>query len=241
MFFTDRRQLSMKSLKEYISEKNWTDDVKTKWHPEEGLFTRKDPKYIADYLLKNSKDRKQAMSRLVFYMNRAGENLENKTVLDKAKSLLSENINEKLILNKDTFKNNYKYNINLLDKEFYNIEDLVKALNEYFEYDIKPIKVQYKDKIFRFSSISSSRYIMNPYFYIEFIDTNIKIGIRFGYNGQSKMLHPQIYNIRNKNDDVSLLLLNGYAFDGINFLKWLNNTVKERRKEITELFKLNDK
>ena len=71
-----------------ISLKEWLENVKTRWSPEEGLFTEDDPKYIADYLLKHSEDRTQAMRRLVFYMNRAGENLTNKTVLNKVKKLL---------------------------------------------------------------------------------------------------------------------------------------------------------
>lgn len=71
-----------------ISLKEWLENVKTNWSPEEGLFTKDDPNYIADYLLKHSKDRTQAMRRLVFYMNRAGENLTNKTVLNKVKKLL---------------------------------------------------------------------------------------------------------------------------------------------------------
>lgn len=76
----------MIDLKEYVEEN--LSDVDAKWHPKEGLFTEKDPQKIADYLLKNSKDKGQAMKRLVFYMNRAGENLENKTVLNKVKELL---------------------------------------------------------------------------------------------------------------------------------------------------------
>lgn len=76
----------MIDLKEYVEEN--LSDVDVKWHPKEGLFTEKDPQKIADYLLKNSKDKGQAMKRLVFYMNRAGENLENKTVLNKVKELL---------------------------------------------------------------------------------------------------------------------------------------------------------
>ena len=71
-----------------ISLREWLENVETNWSPEEGLFNKDDPKYIADYLLKHSKDRTQAMRRLVFYMNRAGENLTNKTVLNKAKKLL---------------------------------------------------------------------------------------------------------------------------------------------------------
>lgn len=86
----------MKSLNEYIEEQ--LSDVKTKWHPKDGLFTEKDPKKIVDYLLKNSKDRGQAMKRLTFYMNRAGDKLSNKTVLNKAKDMLKENVNEKLII-----------------------------------------------------------------------------------------------------------------------------------------------
>ena len=78
--------MTMVRLKDYILER--LSDVKPKWHPEEGLFTRKDPNYIANYLIKNSKDLKQAMNRLTFYMNRAGENLENKTVLNKVKAII---------------------------------------------------------------------------------------------------------------------------------------------------------
>lgn len=86
----------MKSLNKYIEEQ--LSDVKTKWHPKDDLFTEKDPKKIVDYLLKNSKDRGQAMKRLTFYMNRAGDKLSNKTVLNKAKDMLKENVNERLII-----------------------------------------------------------------------------------------------------------------------------------------------
>ena len=84
----------MSSIDDYILEKEQLSDVKTKWHPEEGLFLKKDPEYIANYLIKNSKDLKQAMSRLMFYMNRAGENLENKTVLNKVKELIHNKVEE---------------------------------------------------------------------------------------------------------------------------------------------------
>jgi len=63
-------------------------DVETEWKPKEGLFLSKSPKGIANYLLKHSKDKGQAMKRLTFYMNRAGDNLSNKTVLNKVKELL---------------------------------------------------------------------------------------------------------------------------------------------------------
>lgn len=68
----------------------WLEDVKTKWHPKEDLFSDSDPNKIANYLIKNSKDKGQAMKRLVFYMNRAGDNIKNKTVLNKVKKLLKE-------------------------------------------------------------------------------------------------------------------------------------------------------
>lgn len=88
------------SLNEYISEQ--LSDVKTHWHPKKDLFTINDPQEIVDYLMKNSKDQAQAMQRLCFYINRAGDNLSNKTVLNKAKQLLKkEKVDEKLIVNKN--------------------------------------------------------------------------------------------------------------------------------------------
>lgn len=88
------------SLNEYISEQ--LSDVKTSWHPKKGLFTGDNPKEIVDYLMKNSKDQAQAMQRLCFYMNRGGDNLSNKTVLNKAKQLLKkEKVDEKLVINKN--------------------------------------------------------------------------------------------------------------------------------------------
>lgn len=65
-------------------------DVNTSWSPKEGLFIGNNPQEIANYLLKNSKDKGQAMKRLVFYMNRAGDKLTNKEVLNQVKQLLQE-------------------------------------------------------------------------------------------------------------------------------------------------------
>ena len=61
-------------------------DVKAKFKPKEGIFT-KSGEEIARYLLKNGK--KKAMSRLNFYMNRAGKNLSNRSELERAKSIIS--------------------------------------------------------------------------------------------------------------------------------------------------------
>ena len=72
----------------YEGKNETLSDVETEWKPKEGLFLSKSPKGIANYLLKHSKNKSQAMKRLTFYMNRAGENLSNKTVLNKVKELL---------------------------------------------------------------------------------------------------------------------------------------------------------
>ena len=100
----------MKSLQHYIAENNLS-DVESSWHPRKGLFTEKNPKAIANYLLKNSKDEAQAMQRLNFYMNRAGDKLTNVTVLNQVKQILkkskvNESINFKI--NRDTANNNDK-------------------------------------------------------------------------------------------------------------------------------------
>ncbi len=83
---------TMLDITTYITER--LSDIKAKWHPEEGLFTRKNANYIANYLIKHSKDLKQAMSRLTFYMNRAGENLTNKETLEKAKKIIHSKIED---------------------------------------------------------------------------------------------------------------------------------------------------
>lgn len=109
------------SLNEYISEQ--LSDVKTHWHPKKDLFTSNDPREIVDYLMKNSKDQAQAMQRLCFYMNRGGDNLSNKTVLNKAKQLLKkEKVDEKLVINK-----NYK---SIEDNKCLLIEILIFGNNE---------------------------------------------------------------------------------------------------------------
>ena len=71
------------------ADEEWSDDVKTKWTPPEGTFT-KSAKEVADVLKKNSDDLQQAMSRLNFYINRAGDGLDKKTKaeLEKAKEEL---------------------------------------------------------------------------------------------------------------------------------------------------------
>lgn len=60
-----------------IMEALWSANVVTKWSPPEGFFRQSADK-IAAGLKKASKTYKQAMSRLNFYINRAGKNLSDK-------------------------------------------------------------------------------------------------------------------------------------------------------------------
>ena len=76
---------------ESVTEADWSDDVKTKWTPPSGLFTEPANK-IADVLHKESDDLDQAMSRLMFYINRGGKLLDAKAKanLETAKKLLQQ-------------------------------------------------------------------------------------------------------------------------------------------------------
>lgn len=73
-----------------VNEAKWSAAVDTDWTPSEGFF-KKSAQSIASGLKRASKDLKQAMSRLNFYVNRAGKNLsaEDKSKLQHAKQLLS--------------------------------------------------------------------------------------------------------------------------------------------------------
>lgn len=73
-----------------LKESIWSSTVHSKWTPPEDFFTQSADK-IARGLKSASKDLKQAMSRLNFYINRAGKNLTDKdhTRLERAKNVLS--------------------------------------------------------------------------------------------------------------------------------------------------------
>lgn len=77
------------SLARALYAEQWSQDVDPKWRAPEGFF-KKSAVAIAQGLKKNSKDLKQAMSRLNFYINRAGSNLSDgdKKRLEDAKSKL---------------------------------------------------------------------------------------------------------------------------------------------------------
>lgn len=79
----------MKKLSELVNEK--LSDIEGKWDPPEGLFAKNNPREIAQILLDASDSEGQAMKRLVFYMNRAGEDCPNKIVLNKVKDILRSN------------------------------------------------------------------------------------------------------------------------------------------------------
>jgi hypothetical protein len=79
----------LRELAGLVTEKLWSGEVKTKWTPPAGLFTGT-PKQIVAGLLKAPGGRSKAMSRLNFYINRAGKKLsaEDKARLEKAKDML---------------------------------------------------------------------------------------------------------------------------------------------------------
>src|SRR5271154_4539010 len=74
-----------------ITEKKWSGEVKVKWKPEEGLFT-KGSGAIVKALMAAPGGAKKAMSRLNFYINRAGDKLENKEELEKAKAAIEKKL-----------------------------------------------------------------------------------------------------------------------------------------------------
>jgi hypothetical protein len=78
-------------LLEELFEERWSAGVHKKWEPPEGFFERSAGR-IASGLKASSRDLKQAMSRLNFYVNRAGENLsgEDRERLEAVKEKLRE-------------------------------------------------------------------------------------------------------------------------------------------------------
>jgi len=69
--------------------KKWSKDVETKWHPPEGFFEQS-AEQVAQGLKDASDSLAQAMDRLNFFINRAGDKLkgEHKAMLEKAKEIL---------------------------------------------------------------------------------------------------------------------------------------------------------
>jgi len=70
------------------AKKKWSGKVKTKWHSPPGLFTESAEK-IAKTVAENSKNLKQTISRITFFGNRAGVNLDasGRARLERAKKI----------------------------------------------------------------------------------------------------------------------------------------------------------
>jgi len=71
-------------------EELWSGEVVAKWSPPPGLFAQGTAEEIANTIAKASKSLKQAMSRINFYLNRAGKNIsdERRKVIEKAKDIV---------------------------------------------------------------------------------------------------------------------------------------------------------
>lgn len=66
---------------------DWSENVATKWHPEKGFFEQP-AQAIAEGLKANSDGLRQAMDRLDFYVNRAGDRLKDPEKFEQAKRIL---------------------------------------------------------------------------------------------------------------------------------------------------------
>ena len=81
-------------MEKYLREKKkvnkWSNKVKTKWHPPEGLFKNGSPEEIASTVSQGA-DLKTAMARLNFFLNRGGSNISPaiRKKVEKAKDILS--------------------------------------------------------------------------------------------------------------------------------------------------------
>lgn len=81
--------MDVTGVNDLLREAMWSGKVKTKWHPPEGFF-KQGAGEIASGLKSASDSLRQAMSRLNFYVNRAGDNLNgaDRKRLSSAKSKL---------------------------------------------------------------------------------------------------------------------------------------------------------
>lgn len=70
--------------------KKWSGKVKTTFHPAEGTFSSGDAKKIASEITKDDPGLKTAMSRLNFFLNRAGKNASAKvrSAVETAKNIV---------------------------------------------------------------------------------------------------------------------------------------------------------
>lgn len=68
---------------------DWSEEVHTKWHPVPGFFEQS-AQAIAEGLQANSDSYRQAIDRLDFYVNRAGDRLKDPEKFQQAKEILRE-------------------------------------------------------------------------------------------------------------------------------------------------------
>lgn len=68
-------------------DEDWSEKVKTKWHPPKGFFEQS-AQAIAESLKQYSDSEAQAMDRLDFYVNRAGDRLRDPEKFEQAKIIL---------------------------------------------------------------------------------------------------------------------------------------------------------
>lgn len=66
---------------------DWSEEVHTHWHPPKGFFEQS-AEAIADGLMAASDSERQAMDRLDFYINRAGDRLKDPEKFQLAKQIL---------------------------------------------------------------------------------------------------------------------------------------------------------
>lgn len=76
-------------IEEFIMDDKyyWSERVHPAWHPQKGFF-KQSAQAIATGLKENSDSLRQAMDRLDFYINRAGDKLEDPEKFEEAKVLL---------------------------------------------------------------------------------------------------------------------------------------------------------
>ena len=70
----------------------WSEEVKTHYHTPPGTFTQNADEVVKILMKGAENDPTLALHRLLFYMNRAGDKLENAEQLNRAKIKLEEMI-----------------------------------------------------------------------------------------------------------------------------------------------------
>ena len=70
-----------------FGEDDWSEEVHTHWHPPAGFFEQS-AQAIAEGLQQASDSERQAMDRLDFYINRAGDRLKDPEKFQEAKQIL---------------------------------------------------------------------------------------------------------------------------------------------------------